>query len=660
YTVPIEMQLFTLFVPENESFLKYFSSIGKTGVADLSQQEAVQLFTLHVLRNPRSRYHLIYEYIWEEEQGPKGEYASLFFRKPTKSFSLPKVEVRKYNTTLIDQEYLVYSENKYLPIFSTNFFSDYFGSSDGSDYLFMYRDSKWGDNLNIHASMVTEAEVRTANGFIYYLDKVIEPMPNIDEYLRDKKDEFTVFYDLMQRFADYTFTKVRPEDKMKLYQKSYRIISNLADETGAFGSNRAMKEMYSLFAPTDKTMTTYLNEKLLKNFESIDSIPEITLAYIVETQMAWSLCLISKIEHLFFNMQGDQTEISRNDIESAFMCSNGVVYGTNRVLEPNVFITVPGNLFFDKDYSTFLIALTQADVMSRLSNINENVTLFAVNNEQMEKHNIRFSHEKSQIQFFGSDGLWKPIKADFLREFVLDHICIGSLNDLSGEGFIEMQSKNYIHYKDNKIYGGENISQNIFPKVAQKIENEKNGMLYLLDNPIKTRFSFGQLISSDPDLEKFKDLLIMANLLDTSYVDIITDNKTPMLLIISESDYWTFFLPDNNAIDKAFTDGLLPDITQPLLSSGIDSIRSFCNYHFIRKNVIFDDGKESGELDTNQPSKVADTKNSYAKIIVNNNYNNLSITDLSGNVINIDHKNANLLVSKGVVHKISTVLKSEL
>lgn len=265
-----------------------------------------------------------------------------------------------------------------------------------------------------------------------------------------------------------------------------------------------------------------------------------------------------------------------------------------------------------------------------------------------------------KYSFFGSDGLWKPIKADFLREFVLDHIYTGSLNDLSGEGFIEMQSRNYIHYKDNKIYGGENISQNIFPKVAQKIENEKNGMLYLLDNPIKTRFSFGQLISSDPDLEKFKDLLIMANLLDTSYVDIITDNKTPMLLIISELDYWTGFLPDNNAIDKALTDGLLPDITQPLLSSGIDSIRSFCNYHFIRKNVIFDDGKESGELDTNQPSKVADTKNSYAKIIVNNNYNNLSITDLSGNVINIDHKNANLLVSKGVVHKISTVLKSEL
>lgn len=524
----------------------------------------------------------------------------------------------------------------------------------------MFRDSKWGNNLNIHASMVTEAEVRTANGFIYYLDRLIEPMPNIDEYLRDKNDEFTVFYDLMQRFSNYTFSKVRPEDKMKLYKKEYRVISNLADETGGYGENRAMKEMFSLFAPTDKTMTTYLNERVLKNFESIDSIPEITLAYIIETQMARSLCLISKIENLFFNMQGDKTEISRNDIESAFMCSNGVVYGTNRVLEPNVFTTVPGNLFFDKDYTTFLIALTQADVMSRLSNINENVTLFAINNKQMENYNIRYSHDKAQIQFFGLDGLWKAINEDFLREFVLDHIYTGSLNDLNGEGFIEMQSRNFIHYKDNKIYGGENMSQNIFPKVVQKIENEKNGMLYLLDNPIRTKFSFGELISSDPDLEKFKDLLIMANLLDTSYVDIITENKIPMLLFISEFDYWTGFLPDNNAIDKAFADGLLPDITQPLLSSGMDSLRSFCNYHFIRKNVIFDDGKLSGVMDTNQTSKVADAGVTYSKIVVNNSYNNLSITDLSGNVINIDHKNANQLVSKGVVHKISTVLKSQL
>jgi hypothetical protein len=81
YTDPITKQLFTLFVPDDAAFEEYFSSAGISSVEDLSEDEARNLFTLHVLRNPRSRYYLIYEYAWSEFQGPKGEYASLFHRK---------------------------------------------------------------------------------------------------------------------------------------------------------------------------------------------------------------------------------------------------------------------------------------------------------------------------------------------------------------------------------------------------------------------------------------------------------------------------------------------------------------------------------------------------------------------------------------------------
>jgi hypothetical protein len=103
YSVPISKQLFTLFVPNDEAFASYFKSIGKNSVADLSKEEAVQLFTLHVLRNPRSRFQLVYEYAWSEFQGPDqaqkmGEYASLFHRKPTPSTSTPYSEVVKYAT----------------------------------------------------------------------------------------------------------------------------------------------------------------------------------------------------------------------------------------------------------------------------------------------------------------------------------------------------------------------------------------------------------------------------------------------------------------------------------------------------------------------------------------------------------------------------------
>ena len=58
YKEPISKQLFTLFVPDDAAFDVYLKSIGKNSVEDLTKEEAVQLFTLHVLRNPRSRYQL--------------------------------------------------------------------------------------------------------------------------------------------------------------------------------------------------------------------------------------------------------------------------------------------------------------------------------------------------------------------------------------------------------------------------------------------------------------------------------------------------------------------------------------------------------------------------------------------------------------------------
>ncbi len=657
YKIPVEKQLFTLFVPDNESFNKYFQSIGKTGVADLTEDEAVQLFTLHILRNSLSRYHLIYEWLWGEEQGPKGEYAALFFRKSISSQSLPKIEIPKYNKTYAGKEMLIYSDNKLIPVFSTDYFEDYFGAADGSDYLFMYPDSKWGNNLNIHSAMVTKAEVRTANGFIYYLDRVIPPMPNIDEYLRDKGDEFTVFYDIMQRFAKFTYGKTRESDKVKMYKKTYVKIMDLAVEGGPFGDGeRRLKEMYTAFVPTDETLNKYLNENILNTYESLDSVPEITLEYLIQTQIARQLCLISKVEKTYFNSYGDRDVVNRNDIVSAHMCSNGLVYGTTKVFEPNVFTTVPGKLFFDKNYSTFLYAVNTAGFMSMLSDDEQKVTLFALTNEQMEANNIRYNTDKNILQYKGTDGLWVRINADLLSNFVLDHIYSGEISDLSGEGFIQMQSKNFVYYNNNSIMAGYNKFEGRTPKVTTAIKNKKNGFLYLIDDAIKTKYSFGEYIVDDPALEKFEKLLVATNLLDINYIDPTSEDTIPNLRFIIDQDYWTGFLPDNEAIDKAIAEGLLPEMTDPLSSGALDTIRKFCSYHFVRENVIFDDGKLSGTFSSNYPAEVSELGTIYAKLTVNNSKNNLSVIDLSGQTVNVKHINANNLVTRGVIHKISSPL----
>ena len=649
YREPIDKQLFTLFVPNDDAFKAYFAKIGKSGVDDLSEDEAVQLFTLHVLPNARSAYQLKYEYYWDELQSPQGEYASLFFRKGTNSTVIPYKELVRYHPTYKDKELTIYGEDRLVPLFSKDFFEDYFGALDGSDYTFLFPDSKWADNLNYHNAAVTDAEVRTSSGFIYFIDQVVGPMLSIEEYLMQNQDKFGIYYDIIQRFARYTDPKKRIEDNTLMYIKSYTQIENITDELGPRPEfPRYFKDIFSAYIPTDDVMQEYLDNTIYKYYETLDSVPEITLYYIAQSHLLRSMTLLSKIEKTFFNGFGDPIELSRNDIKWAFMASNGPVYAMNKVLEPNVFVTVPGRLFIDKNYTTFLFCMNAAEMLPVLSDNDNKVTLFAVSNKEMDAANIRYNEVNEMVQTRGEDGVWQNMNSEMLVEFLQDHIYMGDLNNLNGEGFLEMLSKNHIYYNNGKIQGGKNQELNNASAITSS-EEEINGNLHIVDKAIRTRYTYGEMLLDDPDCSAFAELLITAGILNPNFVDPFTRDTIPNLMFIAEADYWTAFIPNNDAVNQAINDGIIPEET--------DKLRDFISYHFIRKNTIFDDGKKSGPFETNSIAETTAQGVVYNKLDISNSANNFSVTDLSGQRVTVEPSNANFLVSRGVVHKINAVLQ---
>jgi uncharacterized surface protein with fasciclin (FAS1) repeats len=654
YTEPITKQLFTLFAPDDEAFTKYFQSIGKNSVDDLSKDEAVQLFTLHVLRNPRSRFQLIYEYVWAELQGPKGEYASLYFRKETPSTSIPYTETKRYDPDK-GKVYLLRTDHKFIPLFSTDFFEDFFGASDGSDYTFMYRDSQWGNNLNWHSAMVKESEVRTSSGFIYFIDRVVPPMPTIEQYIKDNP-KFSVFYDLMQRFATYGNAQT-DEKKQVTYLKAYQDpLFNIALERGpSTNGNIPPQNMWTAFLPPDDVLQPYLNNTVLKYYPSIDSVPEVTLMYILQTQLSSSLALISKIEKSFFNSWGDFMTVQRDEISDAYMCSNGVVYTMKKVIEPNVFTCVPGHLFINKDYSSFLYMLSTANALSALANPDQEVTLFAPTNEQLEAYGYRYNLTTSKVEDRGADGLWKGIKTDNLNMFVQDHYYIGKLSDLSGTGYIEMASGNWLRYENNQVFGAENQALGEKLTIDETIVSDRNGLLYKVSDVLKSDRTFGNLIANDPDLSALEHLFIYSELLKPS-TDATTKDSLWNITFLSQADRWTGFLPTNAAIAQAKADGIIP--AEDGTKDNKAAIKLILQQQFLRKVVIFDDGDptKSGLFNSNFVDP-ASLDGNYTQVTVDNQVNNLSITDHSGQVINVDHANADLLVRKGVAHKINAILK---
>jgi uncharacterized surface protein with fasciclin (FAS1) repeats len=671
YTIPITKQLFTLFVPDDAAFTAYLQERGVNSIEDLSEDESVELFTLHVLRNPRSRFQLIYEWAWSELQGPNGEYASLFMRKETNSTSIPYSEYVKYSpANQLGKTVQVYTGYKNVPLFSTDWIEDFGGAPDGSDYTFMYPGSTWGNNLNWHSACVIddprapgEKEVRTASGFIFFLDRVVAPMPNMDQYLKAHPEKFGVFYDLMQRFANYT-APVTNEKNEQEYKKSYNEVTDIAEERGP-STNTAVppQEMFTGFIPTNDVMQAYLDEFIPLYYPHVDSVPKVTLFYILQTQLSKSLGLISKIEKGYFNSFGDAMVVNRSDINSAYMCSNGVVYETNRVLEPNVFTCVPGTLFFNSNYSTLLYALQETNLLTALSNPESDVTLFAPTNEMMEAYNIRYDKDKLQMQFRGTDGIWISFTrtADLIA-IMQDHIYKGKLSDLSGEGYLEMSSGNFVHYNNGVITGAENATVPDDVEILETLENDRNGILYQVDNAIKSNYILGKHIATDPDLSKFSELMLATKLIEKK-PDSFTKEVLWVVSFLPQSKYWTAFLPTNAAMADAELNGLIPPMDTATdgsikkdQSKNI-ALKDFLLYHFVRNAAIFDDGVESGVFSSNRSYTDPNDGVVYTPMTISNSLNNLTITDNSGQVVNVDHATANTLVKKGVAHKINSVLK---
>ncbi len=675
YKDPISKQLFTLFVPNDEAFNNYFKAIGKNSVDNLTKDEAVLLFTQHVLRNPRSRYQLIYEYAYAEEQGPDGEYASLFHRKPSPSTSIPYKEIVKYSPEfMIGQEVLVYAGNKNIPLFTDEFFHDYGGDSDGSDYLFMYPESTWRKNytpnlkgMNWHNAQIVpnpeipnELEVRTSSGFIYFIDRVVPPMLSIEEYMIANPDKYGLFYDIMQRFATYGNKKI-DEQKRILYKKNYDLIFNLAEERGTSTKLEVPPlNMWSAFLPSNAILQNYLDNTILNYYSSLDDVPRITLYYILQTHLASTMVIMSKLERGYFNAFGDPLFLNKSDIVSCYMCSNGPIYELKEVLAPNVFTCVPAILFMDKNYSTLLFILDAANMLPSVANPDADVTLFASTNEKLEEYGIRYNATDEVIEFRGPvDGKWRKMNTTDLNIFAQDQIYKGRLSDFSGDGgYVEMISGNYIHYSTNQVAAAENQFTGNLAEVQEIIENEQNGFLIKIDKPIESRVVMGKYIISDPDFSEFVYLLERLKLFDKRYRDPITKENIPNIKFLSGAKYWTGFIPTNEAMAKAREEGIIP-IAFPKTRDGKDSLSNFIMYHFVKDDVIFDDGKLSGTFKTNLTYRDEEDGTTIlnAKIKIMNITNNLSIQDISGKDVKIEHVSANNLVRKGVVHKINSVLK---
>ncbi len=656
YTDKMERGIYTLFVADDESYREYFNSIGIDSVGELSNNDARQLFELCVINSPRSEHQMIYDYIFGAWQGPGSEYGALIFRIKTLSKTPPQKELVLYDPVFKGQTINIVSSEKFVPVFSTEFFRDFNGATDGSDYNYFFPDVSWENKLVYNTKWYNaniEVPKVCSNGYIYFLDKAVPIIYSIEEYLRNNQDKYGLYYDIAQRFARYFYAgRLDDINQTRVYAKSYTASGilgiNFADENGPSGSDAVYqrRSIYSALIPTNEALQAYLDTTIFKYYSDIDSVPEVTLSYILQAHLTKHFELPSKMAKIFFNYYSDIIPVDPyKDVVEATILSNGAFFGLNRVLEPLAFKTVTGPLFFNSNYTTFLYALNASGLMSSLSTEEIKATVFAPPDAKLLEWGITYNKSVERLERRRSDGVWERLNELEIIEFVQDHIVYKELDDLMDEGYVFTQSDNVFYHIDNMIISGGNAEDNDEAVIVEIIDSKINGKLMLLDNVVKApKKSVAMHIATDPDFSEFFQLCVQADLIDSLTIQ-GTLERIPRIKFMIDAEKWTCFIPDNNSVTTALTNGNIPQDT--------DSLISFIRYHFVPDAMLVDFYEKTGTYET----AASDTLGNPLTLDIDITPGQLDVSDRTGQVVTVAPSDANILVSDGIYHKILSVFK---
>jgi uncharacterized surface protein with fasciclin (FAS1) repeats len=643
----IESDVYTFFAADDDAFREYLDSRGLDSVGQLSKRESKSLMALISVHKGRSRQQLVYRYINDTWHDSTSEYLSRFFRWDLPAKYYIETEEVKYNPDYQGQELAIVNNHKWMPCISEDLFGDIGGKKDGSDYLYFFPNSTW-TGLSWYNAAVTGPEARCSNGFIYYIDQVVPIMPSIEEYMRENQDKYGVFYDLMQRFARYA-TAYEEGIEYDIYTKSYNDVTDIAFENGPQSLGYEATNFYTAYIPTDDVLQPYLDNAFLSGkFASIDSVPLETIIYLLNGHIAGSWVFPSQIRKEFINPYGEVVDFDLDqNVTDARLLSNGAFYEINTVLEPLAFTAAPGPLFKDNNYSTILRALNAVGVIPTLSYADVPVTVFAADNDRLFDYGIRYNALREEFEQQNIFGIWESMEDEDFTDFVYDHVIYKGYDDFSGEGIIYTATGTGVYYNNNAFMAGGNREANEQIGVVDAINSNINGVLYLLDSPIKPpKEGFARYIYGNDDFSEFYSLLDKAGLVDT-----VADEDDPDLYykrfkFLLTYENWTGFLPDNDAIAYAEANNLIPE----------DSVElgNFLKYHFVADELISDFNTVSNDFIT----ALIDSTGVPVELKIQSEPKQMVVIDGSGQEVQINHNTANVFVRDGIAHRIKTVLIS--
>lgn len=553
--------------------------------------------------------------------------------------------------------------NKYITYFTSEFFAG--RGLSAADYNYFYPGSTF-TGFNVGHAKVTQKDMPAENGVIHIIDRVVTPAKSIDQYLRNKP-EYSLFRSIIEKFMVLFINNPEATRKYQVLNGgSQDVVIKVYSNLLAFSPNNenyfklqdndGQREAWTMFVPTNDSLSKYINTVVLQQYKAIDSLPLPIIADLINAHMWQSAVWPSKF-NTTLNFLGEPAKMNPvTDIVEKKVLSNGFFYGTKKVNEPNVFSTVYGRAYLDPRYS-LMTRLLDLELKSFLTNPNLKVTLFMMSDAALEARGYTYNSGGNAWLFNGNAN--DSNRLNLLRMLNMSvaetpNNELANLGNVGIKGIIGTYGGEFIKYDGNRVFTAGTTEKNINLAI-DSVRTASNGqVVYLNDLMFFPYNQIGKTIEAlgTPAASEFN---YFWNYLKNST---LYNLATGEIVGLTAGSFYTFFIPNKAAIIQAINDGMLPGTAgvpnfTPALTADKLKVEKFIQYHILDKRTIIANGQDVGSF----PSLLRNAAGDPVTFTVVYTGGVMEILDGNSRRARLVAALSNNLANRAVIHLVDNYLK---
>ncbi|HER08234.1 MAG TPA: hypothetical protein ENO20_04920 [Bacteroides sp.] len=667
---------YTVFAPNNEAFSNWFQQHPLyNSPEDLPDDALQRLVKYHIVQNPWSKSQLQQLDVWGwidtldiNNDKPRGYKRETLLLNKNRKLGIGYSEVDKsirIVDTLQSNLYRVHltDSRKYAPVFFRDYFEIYDLNSD--DYTF-YFDRPFESSKDIYyaGARIVGDEIFAENGFVYNIDRVVDPLDNAYEILESDRNgqSYAAFLGLLNRFPEFRYNEEATFDQPGA-REGY-VVDSLFDVTypdlafdilnerttaprGTFGlpGNVSIRYHHGVAAPADQALNQLINDFLAGTgrWGNLESAPLHIKRIIANTHLSTNPIYPSDFTEGFINGEDDRVYIDQDDILDKQYGSNATFIGLGKALIPRAFSSVSGPVYLLRGYSYSMYAIEKSGLLPALKRENEQYMLFVENDVDCQQDSsLWYDYSTESFHLYQGHAATSQrynLNVNELRTLILNHVGKRTPFGIARKEFIQNLAGNYLVVNNltgevagtaptTEGYRGESV----VPEFPEQISTDAdNGITYRIRNWLSFSASnlFVQISSNYP---------VFHNLLRKAGLTIDSQNRYTFL---SETENYTVFVPNDSVMTAYRADTL-----------SIADLRNLLMLHFVQGNLIFTDGSTSPGYYKTTRIDESSTEFSvvFSSIYINPGIDIITIPDRAGNAfLNVEEaETTNLMTGRNL------------